>query len=193
MLSPPVISDKQPHDSPESGEGAGHPRPERPGCAGPLDTGATGQIVAERISVAGVRHVPYPFSVRGVDKQIANRSECSCARAAFPAGVTPVIADFEFANAKLVETGMPGLLIGESHREVRPIGRSRRPRPRSPIRASAAAMAICGSVGLPSDSRSALSRFAAWGEVVLNQERRRHRDPGKIRDVSVVGKQQNLA
>jgi hypothetical protein len=142
MLSPPVISDKQPHDSPESGEGAGHPRPERPGCAGPLDTGATGQIVAERISVAGVRHVPYPFSVRGVDKQIANRSECSCARAAFPAGVTPVIADFEFANAKLVETGMPGLLIGESHREVRPIGRSRRPRPRSPIRASAAAMAI---------------------------------------------------
>jgi hypothetical protein len=46
---------------------------------------------------------------------------------------------------------------------------------------------------LPSDSRSALSRFADRGEVVLNQERRRHRDPGKIRHVSVVGKQQDLA
>jgi hypothetical protein len=48
-------------------------------------------------------------------------------------------------------------------------------------------------LGLPSDGSSALSRFADWGEVVLNQERRRHRDPGKIRHVSVVGKQQNLA
>jgi hypothetical protein len=54
MHSPPVISDQQPHESPESGEGAGHPRPERPDCAGLLDTEATGQIVAERISVAGV-------------------------------------------------------------------------------------------------------------------------------------------
>jgi hypothetical protein len=54
------------------------------------------------------------------------------------AGVIPVIADLEFANAKFVEMGMPGLLIGESDRDVRqsddPTGRDRvhayRPAPR---------------------------------------------------------------
>jgi hypothetical protein len=143
MHSPPIISDKQPDESPESGEGAGHPRPERPGCAGPLDAEATGQIVAERIGVAGVRHVPFPFAVGGCDKQIANCSECSCAQTASPAlRRAPVIADLEFANAKLVEMGMAGLLIGGSDRDVRQIGRCHWPRPRLRIQAGAAAMAM---------------------------------------------------
>jgi hypothetical protein len=108
------------------------------------------------------------------------------------AGVTRVITDLEFANAKLVEMGMAGQLIGESDRW--PIGRSHgRNRGRAYRQALRQWQCRRGSVSLPSDSRSALSRFADRREVVLNQERRRHRDPGKIRHVSVVSEQQNLA
>ena len=75
-------SDEQRHEGPQSGEGAGYPRPGRPGSVRPLDTETTRQIVVVRIGAAGVRHVPFPFGSVDVDKQIA--TECSCARAALP-------------------------------------------------------------------------------------------------------------
>jgi hypothetical protein len=46
----------------------------------------------------------------------------------------------------------------------------------------------------PLNRHSALSRIAdGRGQVMLDQDRRRHGDPGKIHHVSVVGKQQDLA
>ncbi len=61
MIGPPVISYNQSHEKPESGEGGGYPRPELPGSIRPLNAETTRLIVA--IGVAGIRHVPFPFSV----------------------------------------------------------------------------------------------------------------------------------
>jgi len=78
MIGPPVISDKQPHKKPESGEGGGYPRPEPPGSVRPLDAETTRLIVAVRIGVTRIRHVPFQFWLaNGANKQITSCPECS--------------------------------------------------------------------------------------------------------------------
>lgn len=61
----PVISDSPSYYKPESREGCRQPRPE------PLGIVTARLIVAVRVAVARVGHVPFPFLV-GSDGQIAD-------------------------------------------------------------------------------------------------------------------------
>ena len=78
MIGPPVISDSPSYQKSENGEGRRQPRPEADFVAGAVTARL---IVAVRIGVTGVRHVPFRFLVSQLDKQIDNFSECSCAPA----------------------------------------------------------------------------------------------------------------
>jgi hypothetical protein len=78
MLNAPIISQNAPYQKPERGEARGQPWPE-PGLIRPSRAVTARLITAVGIGVAGIRHVPFPFWVSGVDpdKQMANGQERS--------------------------------------------------------------------------------------------------------------------